>query len=247
MTALRKRQLWFTIFYAVFTLLALASLRAAFLSVPKAQQVPYSEFLALVRDGKLEAAEIRDTAIIARRQGPNAQPLVVTERVPGVDDATLLKELEARGVTFSGHHEGAPLWQQLLVSVAPMLVLAAFYYAGMRRVGRTAGPMSFGRNRANIHDANKGGARVTFADVAGVDEAKAELAEIVDFLKNPGKYLALGARIPKGVLLVGPPGTGKTLLARAVAGEAGVPFFSLSGSEFVEMFVGVGAARVRAE
>jgi cell division protease FtsH len=114
----------------------------------------------------------------------------------------------------------------------------------MRRLGKGAGPLSFGRSKAKIYDLQES-ERVTFADVAGVDEAEAELVEVVDFLKNPQKYQELGARIPKGILLVGPPGTGKTLLAKAVAGEAGVPFFSLSGSEFVEMFVGVGAARMR--
>ena len=115
----------------------------------------------------------------------------------------------------------------------------------MRRLqGGRGGPLSIGKNKARIYDATKA-RKVTFDDVAGVDEAEAELVEVVDFLKNPQKYTALGARIPKGVLLVGPPGTGKTLLAKAVAGEAGVPFFSLSGSEFVEMFVGLGAARMR--
>src|SRR5512146_1595603 len=114
----------------------------------------------------------------------------------------------------------------------------------MRRMTRGAGPMTIGKSQAKIYDLDES-KRVTFADVAGVDEAKAELVEVVDFLKHPQKYRALGAKIPKGVLLVGPPGTGKTLLAKAVAGESGVPFFSLSGSDFVEMFVGVGAARVR--
>jgi cell division protease FtsH len=125
-----------------------------------------------------------------------------------------------------------------------MGLIFAIYFFGIRRLQSKGGPMSFGRNRAKLYDASKH-EKVTFADVAGVDESVQEMNEVVDFLKNPQKYRALGAKIPKGVLLVGPPGTGKTLIAKAVAGEADVPFFSMSGSDFVEMFVGVGAARVR--
>jgi cell division protease FtsH len=128
--------------------------------------------------------------------------------------------------------------------VLPLLIMTLIYAVGMRQMKQGGGPLTFGKNRAKIHDQSEQ-IKVTFEDVAGVDEAKAELVEVVDFLKHPKKYQALGGRIPRGVLLVGPPGTGKTLLARAVAGEAGVAFFSISGSEFVEMFVGVGAARVR--
>ena len=126
----------------------------------------------------------------------------------------------------------------------PLVLLAGFWGVMMRRMTRGAGPMTIGKSQAKVYDLDAS-KRVTFADVAGVEEAKAELIEVVDFLRNPEKYRKLGAKIPKGVLLVGPPGTGKTLLAKAVAGESGVPFFSLSGSDFVEMFVGVGAARVR--
>jgi cell division protease FtsH len=155
-----------------------------------------------------------------------------------------MKELEAAKVEFSGRVEST-FWRDLIFGwVLPLGIMAALWIFLMRRMG--GGPtqaLSFGRSKAKIYDRKE--LKTTFADVAGVDEAKAELVEVVDFLTNPKKYQRLGGRIPKGVLLVGPPGTGKTLLARAVAGEADVPFFFLSGSEFVEMFVGVGASRVR--
>ena len=146
---------------------------------------------------------------------------------------------------FSGTIPSGDMWTGVLISWGPLLLLFVIYFVAMRKMQQGGGgPLSFGRNRAKIHDASET-LDTKFNDVAGVEEAKGELREIVDFLKNPEKYQRLGGRIPKGVLLVGAPGTGKTLLARAVAGEAGVPFFSISGSEFVEMFVGVGAARVR--
>ncbi|MGH7316609.1 MAG: ATP-dependent zinc metalloprotease FtsH, partial [Candidatus Rokuibacteriota bacterium] len=152
-------------------------------------------------------------------------------------------ELETARVEFSGRIEST-FWRDLFSWVVPLIIMAALWLFLMRRMG--GGPtqaLSFGRSKAKIYDRKE--LKTTFADVAGVEEAKAELMEVVDFLRNPKKYQRLGGRIPKGVLLVGPPGTGKTLLARAVAGEADVPFFFLSGSEFVEMFVGVGASRVR--
>src|SRR5262249_753688 len=154
------------------------------------------------------------------------------------------RELEAHKVEFSGRIENT-FWRDLLFNwVVPLGVMVAIWMFLMRRIG--GGPtqaLSFGRSKAKIYDRKE--LNTTFAAAAGVDEAKAELVEVVDFLRNPKKYQRLGGRIPKGALLVGPPGTGKTLLARAVAGEADVPFFFLSGSEFVEMFVGIGAARVR--
>jgi cell division protease FtsH len=160
-----------------------------------------------------------------------------------VEDPKLTEELEARGVKYTG--ELANRWlPELLGWIVPLLFFVAIWGIFFRRMsGAEGGVMSFARSRAKIYADDE--VKVRFADVAGVDEAEEELKEIVEFLKNPKKYTNLGGRIPKGVLLVGPPGTGKTLLARAVAGEAHVPFFSLSGSEFVEMFVGVGAARIR--
>jgi cell division protease FtsH len=162
-----------------------------------------------------------------------------------MDETSLLKDMEAQHVQFSGRISGSSWWASLLSWIIPLLLFLFILGAGARRFGQSTGsPLSFAKSRAKIHDQSSE-INVTFKDVAGLDEAKAELVEVVDFLKQPKKYQQLGGRIPKGVLLVGPPGTGKTLLAKAVSGEAGVPFFSISGSEFIEMFVGVGAARVR--
>ena len=162
--------------------------------------------------------------------------------VTRVEDPKLVEELEAHKVKFTG--EVASHWSDLLSWVLPLLLIIGISSFFFRRMSSAeGGVMSFARSRGKIYAEDD--VKVTFTDVAGVDEAEDELKEIVEFLRTPRKYTQLGGRIPKGVLLVGPPGTGKTLLARAVAGEAHVPFFSLSGSEFVEMFVGVGAARVR--
>jgi cell division protease FtsH len=167
----------------------------------------------------------------------------LTKRIPGVDDRELVKELEAAKVEFRGEQPG--LFSQVLLGwILPLGLMVLLWIFISRRLGAAGqAVMSFGKSRAKLVADKQ--TNVTFQDVAGCDEAKYELQEVVDFLKNPSRYEALGAKIPKGVLLVGPPGTGKTLLARAVAGEAKVPFFSLSGSDFVEMFVGVGASRVR--
>ena len=170
--------------------------------------------------------------------------LFVVVRIPSTDDTALLRELETHKVEFSGRIESTVVRDLIFGWLLPIGVMAGIWIFLMRRMG--GGPtqaLTFGRSKVKIYDRKE--LKTTFADVAGVDEAKAELVEVVDFLRNPQKYQRLGGRIPKGVLIVGPPGSGKTLLARAVAGEADVPFFFLSGSEFVEMFVGVGAARVR--
>src|SRR5215475_2778016 len=216
-------------------------------AIPKS--VPYNEFLSDIRAGHVSKVLIDQTTLRATLK-PDAvqkgQPEEIsTERLPGIDETSLLKDLEEHNVTFAGHIEEVGWLSNILSWVIPILFFALIWGFGMRRMsGGAAGPMTFGKSRAKIHDQSTE-IKETFQDVAGVDEAKAELVEIVDFLKHPQKYQQLGGRIPKGVLLIGPPGTGKTLLARAVSGEAGVPFFSISGSEFVEMFVGVGAARVR--
>ncbi len=172
---------------------------------------------------------------------------IVATRIPGVDDQALLQELQAHHVKITGQQESNSVWLDVLISwLLPLAVLFLIFGYAMRRLRQSggSGPLTLGKNKAKIHD-QLSGIRITFKDVAGVEEAKEELVEVVDFLRHPEKYQKLGGRIPKGVLLVGAPGTGKTLLAKAVAGEAEVPFFSISGSEFVEMFVGVGAARVR--
>src|SRR5271157_2194842 len=160
-------------------------------------------------------------------------------------DPDIVKTLRTKGIKIAAKPaEGDPWWMVALVQWFPMLLLVAVWIFFMRQMQIGGGKaMSFGKSRAKLLTENTH--KVTFADVAGIDEAKEELEEIIQFLRDPKRFTRLGGRIPKGVLLVGPPGTGKTLLARAIAGEAGVPFFSISGSDFVEMFVGVGASRVR--
>ena len=236
--------------------------------------LPYSEFVAQVTAGNVTQVRIVGEAISgslahamtwpqsATPEGPAVAPQTGAEQPAGaqpkptayskfhttfpsvVGDASLMPLLQAHHVTIEVVTASLPWFLVLLTDGLPVLLMGAVLVWMGRQASRTqAGMFGFGRNRARRYTEDQ--PKVTFADVAGVDEAKGDLAEVVDFLRNPAKYLAIGARIPHGVLLVGPPGTGKTLLARAVAGEAGVPFFSISGSEFVEMFVGVGASRVR--
>lgn len=206
------------------------------------RQLSYSEFRQLVAQGEvaecvIEAERVR--GLLKPKEGK--QEAFVAARV---EDPDLVKELLRAGVQFRGEGMGRRLWLIFGSWVAPAVLILFLYLLFMRRVaGQGEAAFSFGKSRAKLYMEAETG--VTFDDVAGIDEAKAELQEIVEYLRNPGKFQALGGRIPKGVLLVGPPGSGKTLLAKAVAGEAKVPFFSLSASEFVEMFVGVGAARVR--
>jgi len=215
-----------------------------YLAAPSGEQIPYSEFKSLIAQGRVESLTIGEQTIrgTLRAEQEGGQPASFT--TTRVEDPDLVGQLEAAEIEYSG--ELISRWlPQVLGWVIPLLFFAGIWIYLLRRMSGAAegGVMSFARSRGKIYADDE--VKVKFADVAGVDEAEDELREIVDFLKNPGKYTSLGGRIPKGVLLVGPPGTGKTLLARAVAGEAGVPFFSLSGSEFVEMFVGVGAARIR--
>jgi cell division protease FtsH len=244
----RKRQFQISGSYWLLAFAGLLLLQWALLRPSAPKDVAYNEFLAALRAGKVGKAELRQDTILAelRAEGDKKPERISTSRLPGMDETALVKELEERGVSFAGKIERTSFLETFLLGwLLPIGLLVGIYVLVMRRFGRGAGgPLSLGKNRAKIYDETQHG-KVTFEDVAGVDEAEAELVEVVDFLKNPQKYQALGARIPKGVLLVGPPGTGKTLLAKAVAGEAGVPFFSLSGSEFVEMFVGLGAARMR--
>ena len=248
----RQRQFTFSGTYLLLTLAAFWLLHTFLLSSQRPDDVSYTRFLHLLKSGKIEKVELGTTEIRAilkseEQDGDKSgrQKIITTTRLPDIDETPLLQELESRSIEFRGKIETTPWWQQLLIGwVLPLGLLAALYWGAMRRLGKGIGPLSVGRSRAKIYDLEKDN-RVTFADVAGVEEAEGELVEIVNYLKEPEKYQKLGARVPKGVLLVGPPGTGKTLLARAVAGEADVSFFSLSGSEFVEMFVGVGASRVR--
>ncbi|RMH40793.1 MAG: ATP-dependent metallopeptidase FtsH/Yme1/Tma family protein [Deltaproteobacteria bacterium] len=237
-------------FTIVFWLVALGLMWLANVWVSRAtapQPVRYDELVAAIRAGEVAEVEVRETEIVARRKdGAGDKPaLIKATRLPGIDETRLVDDIEKSGARLVGRIDQTPWWQPLLLGwVLPLGLLMALYWYGMKKMARGGGALSFGKSKVKIYDRNQT-ERVTFADVAGVDEAKQELREIVDFLANPDKYAKLGARLPKGTLLVGPPGTGKTLLARAVAGEANVPFFSLSGSEFVEMFVGVGAARMR--
>jgi hypothetical protein len=202
--------------------------------------IPYSTFVAQVESGQVQEVSIQDRVVTVQpKTGPSYRTIAPK-------DADFTTRLLEKGVTVTAMPpEERPLLLSLLISSLPMLIFFAIWMYFARQMQGGAGrAMTFGRSTARLQDKNQT-AKVTFADVAGVDEAKEELAEVVEFLSNPRKFTRLGGRIPKGVLLVGPPGTGKTLLARAVAGEAGVPFFSISGSDFVEMFVGVGASRVR--
>ncbi len=206
------------------------------------EQIPYSQFQTLLDQDKLETVQVSDSTIHAKLKEPqNGRDYVSTVRV----DPDFAQRLAQHKVEFSGVPENTWL-AQILSWVLPVLIFAGIWIYFIRNLGDRQGlgsMMSVGKSKARIYVEKD--TRVTFADVAGVDEATEELQEIVKFLGDPRGYGRLGARVPKGVLLVGPPGTGKTLLARAVAGEAGVAFFSITGSEFVEMFVGVGAARVR--
>ena len=228
------------IWYVLGFLLIMALAQAYFLA-PAGRQVSYSEFKTAVRGGQVAEVVVGEQAIRGTfKADVNGSRTFNAARI---EDPKLLEELDAAGVKYTG--ELMNRWLPEVISwVIPLLLLFALWSFFFRRMGGAEGGiMSFARSKHKVFAEDD--VKVSFADVAGVDEAEQELKEIVEFLKTPKKYTALGGRIPKGVLLVGPPGTGKTLLARAVAGEAKVPFFSMSGSEFVEMFVGVGAARVR--
>ena len=199
----------------------------------------YSQLLTQVDNHRIKAATIHGEMVDAR----DSDGKTFTTVTP-LNQDDLIKRLGATGADIEVKPAAQPTFVNVLVQIVPFLFLGAVWFFFLRQMqGGARGAMGFGKSKARLLTENKN--RVTFEDVAGVDEAKDELAEIVDFLKDPGKFQRLGGKIPKGALLVGPPGTGKTLLARAIAGEAGVPFFTISGSDFVEMFVGVGASRVR--
>jgi len=239
-----ERQTWFNLWYVIFAVLGVLWLRDIYVTATQVKPIPYSEF-----EKDLKAGEIKDIAIsnnviqgTYKNPRPDKHTRFVTTRV----DPDLAKELSQYNVEYSGVIESTFL-RDILSFVAPALIFFGIWMFLARRMagqgGLGGGFLSIGKSKAKVYVETD--TKVTFDDVAGVDEAKEELQEVVGFLKDPKRYTRLGGHIPKGVLLVGPPGTGKTLLARAVAGEAGVPFFSINGSEFVEMFVGVGAARVR--
>ncbi|HZY03516.1 MAG TPA: ATP-dependent zinc metalloprotease FtsH [Anaeromyxobacteraceae bacterium] len=210
---------------------------------PRPQTFSYSDFKAAVAEGKVAEVTVSPGEVRGRMKPEAGEAQGRSFEAVRVEDPDLVRELEKAKVRISGAQDRTPWWSALLWLV-PAAAMAAVLIFSMRRAGQAGqGFMTVGRSKAKVYVETD--VKVTFQDVAGVDEAKEELQEVIEFLKTPERFRRLGGRIPKGVLLVGPPGTGKTLLARAVAGEAGVPFFSISGSEFVEMFVGVGAARVR--
>ena len=244
--------------YLLILVAVIAIVFAFFSSGSDHQSIPIGDVVQKAKNNEIKKIVVdgRDLTVTLNRQDRGKDVVVSSKIGPNSD---LEKLLADQGIALS--HTNAPAnapavdleykdssgfgpWLGLLLNVLPFLLFGLFLLLIMRQAqGSNSQAMSFGKSRARLFTGSK--VTVTFADVAGVDEAKEELAEVVEFLKYPEKFAALGARIPKGVLLVGPPGTGKTLLSRAVAGEAGVPFFSISGSEFVEMFVGVGASRVR--
>jgi cell division protease FtsH len=229
-----------TMWYVLGVLLLIAVAQLIFFALHAGDTIPYSEFRARLREGKVQELVVGQEEISGVLTGADGKPLKFT--TVRIEDPKLLEELEAKGVKYKG--EPSTWWLTQIGWIISFVFVISLWSVLFRRMsGAEGGVMSFARSRAKIYAEDD--VKVKFGDVAGVDEAEDELREIVEFLKTPKKYTSIGGRIPKGVLLVGPPGTGKTLLARAVAGEAGVPFFSLSGSEFVEMFVGVGAARVR--
>jgi cell division protease FtsH len=234
----------FNAWYIVIAVLGMLVLQAVFQQAQQTEPLPYSQFREYLEQGRIDELLITETRITGEIKEPaEGEPSqFVTTRV----DPDFAQELEQYGVEFRGGTD-ENFFTTLLSWVLPALIFFGIWIFLLRRMAAggmgAGGLMSIGKSRAKIYVEKD--TKTTLADVAGVDEAKAEVQEIIDFLKDPKSYGALGARLPRGVLLVGPPGTGKTLLARAVAGEAGVTFLSISGSEFVEMFVGVGAARVR--
>src|SRR5208282_5776735 len=239
-----ERQTWFNLWYVIFAILGVLWLRDLYVNATQVEPIPYSQF-----EQDLKAEKIKDIAVANnviqgtyKTPRPDKRTRFVTTRV----DPELAKELSQYNVEYSGVIENT-FFRDILSFLAPALVFFAIWYFLARRMagqgGLGGGFLAIGKSKARVYVETD--TKVTFDDVAGVDEAKEELQEVVGFLKDPKRYTRLGGHIPKGVMLVGPPGTGKTLLARAVAGEAGVPFFSINGSEFIQMFVGVGASRVR--
>ncbi len=238
-----NKKISFSIWYVFLAIWAVIIVHDFIHALQKLEEIPYSEFRTLVAADKVAEVTVTHQTLTGKltpEEGSKEQKMFTTVRV---EDLDLVKELNLHHVKFTGVIEST-LLRDLMSWILPVLIFGAIWLFIFRRLGQGQGGfMTVGQSKAKIYGEKD--TKVTFADVAGVDEAKEELREVIEFLKTPEKFTRLGGKIPKGILLVGPPGTGKTLLARAVAGEAGVTFFSISGSEFVEMFVGVGAARVR--
>ena len=240
------QQRWMTVAWIVGGLVLITLFQSVF--GPKTEEISFTRLFRLAEDGKIAEASVSETSVSGTIEERGEDPRSFTTTIPPNYEANaIVNRLEKADVDVTGRQPSA--WSAFLFAwIFPLLLIGGLYYLFMRRLrrqmgGGAGGPLSLGKNKAKLYDRTD--MKTTFADVAGVDEVEAELVELVDYLKRPEKYQKIGARIPKGVLLVGPPGTGKTLLARAVAGEAEVPFFYISASEFIEMFVGLGAARVR--
>ncbi len=260
-----ERRPKFSIMYYLVVIMLLIGIQLAFFWSGSSVEIPYSTFRKYIAENKVESVRISPERIFVVLK-PEAKPVVTAPEPPKdgpgifmprsstpsneifvtpVRDETLVELLESKGIKYQGMPSNTWLGE-LLQWILPFALLIGIYFFVFRRMGGPGSQfMNIGKNKAALYENLDEHTRITFKDVAGLDEVKAEVMEVVDFLKDPKKYTKLGGKLPKGVLLVGPPGTGKTLLAKAVAGEAEVPFFSISGSDFVEMFVGVGAARVR--
>jgi cell division protease FtsH len=247
-----RRQFRFAISYLIASLVVLWLFQVFVLTPSRGVEIPYSEFKTKLAAAQIVKVTIGERGIVGEMKNPKSDgtpPTVPFNTVPApvpAGDPKLIEELQSAKVTYNFEHPPSPLGG-ILLNLLPLLLLGAFWYMAYQRAGGAAGGMGsiFGVGKSKAIEVKPEDVTVTYKDVGGADEAIAELQEIIQFLKAPEQFAQLGGHIPKGVLLVGPPGTGKTLLAKATAGEAQVPFFETSGSEFVEMFVGVGAARVR--
>ncbi|HRK65788.1 MAG TPA: ATP-dependent metallopeptidase FtsH/Yme1/Tma family protein, partial [Terricaulis sp.] len=236
---MRSLMIWVVI--ALVVVVLFASLTGGNSATRNAQELSYSQLMNMVEKGEINSVTTQQDMLFSAKGGQT-----YVTYLPSGTMANVVQRLDAAKVAVETRRpKQGPGVGDILLGILPMLLLIGAWFFFMRQMqgGGRGGAMGFGRSKARLLTEAKG--RITFEDVAGIDEAKEELGEIVEFLKDPGKFQRLGGKIPKGALLVGPPGTGKTLLARAIAGEANVPFFSISGSDFVEMFVGVGASRVR--
>ncbi|HBP90394.1 MAG TPA: cell division protein FtsH, partial [Nitrospiraceae bacterium] len=233
-----------SIWYFIIAFWGLIILQEMYFAAQHMDEVPYSQFKTWVQEDKVAEISITDKVIHGKLKSEKGEEDPHWFQTVRVDDPELVALLEKKQVEYAGVIVST-LWKDVASWVIPILVFAAIWFWLLRKMGQGAGGgfMRIGKSKAKVYIESD--IKTRMDDVAGVDEAKVELMEVVEFLKTPEKFTRIGGRIPKGVLLVGPPGTGKTMLAKAIAGEAGVPFFSISGSEFVEMFVGVGAARVR--
>ncbi|MBT3433319.1 MAG: ATP-dependent zinc metalloprotease FtsH [Nitrospinaceae bacterium] len=233
----------FSIGYFIFILLFMSVIHSLFFQGSQFKRIPYSEFRQLVMQGQVERVDILSDRLRGEMKLLSLKGRKKYVETAKIKDAALIPMLDKAGVRYAGTF--APPWIVEFITswILPLGILFAIYAFVLKRMGPGQGVMAFTKSKAKIYAEQE--VKVRFEDVAGVDEAKEELVEVVDYLRNPGRYQRLGGKIPRGVLLVGPPGCGKTLMAKAVAGEAEVNFFSISGSEFVEMFVGLGAARVR--